>query len=100
VSEQASTLDLHDAETASLAVAGGGVLALVLGLILGSRLLRVLGLLGTLAGGGLYVRRRYAERSEKIDAATSHIQDELDDLDPVAKAQVLAKLARSDSSDS
>jgi hypothetical protein len=30
-----------------------------------------------------------------MDAAESHIRSELDDLDPVARAQVLADIARS-----
>jgi hypothetical protein len=95
VSEQVRTLQVEDRTTAAVAVAAGGVLALVLGLILGSRVLRVLGLAAALTGGGLYARRRLAERGAKIDAAESRMRSELDDLDPVARAQVLADLARS-----
>jgi hypothetical protein len=91
-------LDLDDGGSDGarpVAIAGGGVLALVLGWLLGSRALRVLGLLAALAGGGLYARGRLAERSEKIDAAESRIRSELDDLDPVARAQILEGLTSS-----
>jgi hypothetical protein len=84
-------------EKTGLVIAGGGAVALVLGMVVGSRVLRLLGLLGALAGGSLYARAKYSERSEKIEEAASHIQSELDDLDPVAQAQVMAKLARPDS---
>jgi hypothetical protein len=73
-----------------------GVLAFALGWIRGSRVLRALGLVLAGGGAGLYVRERIAERTEKIAAAQSHIRSELDDLDPVAKAQVLADIARSE----
>jgi hypothetical protein len=82
-----------DDEKTGLVIAGGGAVALLVGMVVGSRLLRLLGLLGALAGGSLYARAKYSERSEKIDEAASNIQSELDDLDPVAQAQVLAKLA-------
>jgi hypothetical protein len=95
MSEPSRTLDLEGHGAVALAVAGGGVVAVVLGLILGSRVLRLLGLLAAVAGGGLYARERLAKRSEKIDAAETRIRSELDDLDPVARAQVLADVARS-----
>ena len=76
MSEQDGTLDLHDSRTVPLAVAGGGALALVLALILGSRLLGMLGLAGIATGGGLYARERLAKRSEKIDAAETRIRSE------------------------
>jgi hypothetical protein len=73
----------------------GGALVFVLGAARHSRLLRVAGLLATLAAGGLYARRKLAVRRARIDVAESHIRSELDDLDPVARAQVLADIARS-----
>ncbi len=86
--ELQKTLDRVDS-TAAVVAAGAGALAFVLGMIVGSRLLRVLGLATTAAGGGLYARAKLAERSEKIDAAESSIRSTLDDLDPIAKAQIL-----------
>jgi hypothetical protein len=95
VSEQGGrTIDLHDGETEGLAIVAGGMLALVLGWIVHSRVLRVIGFLAAAAGSSLYARAKLAERSEKIDSAESHIRSELDDLDPLAKAEVIAKLAR------
>jgi hypothetical protein len=67
----------------------GGVLALAGGLVLHSRLMSGLGLIATLAGGGLYARVKLAERDEKIEEAESEIRAELDELDPVARAQVI-----------
>ena len=95
MSEPASTLDPDGRSYVPLAVAGGGAAAVVLGWILGSRLLRAVGLLAGGAGVALYARERLAERSAKIDAAEERVRSELDDLDPVARAQVLADLARS-----
>ena len=89
------TLDLQDRETRAIAVGAGGIAALVLGWILGSGLLRLLGFTAVAVGGGLYARERLAERSEKIDAAKESIRSELDDLDPVARAQVLKGVAQS-----
>jgi hypothetical protein len=97
MSDAPSTLDLDDhegREKAAFAVAAGGVVALGLGLIVGSGLLRALGLVGVAAGGGLLVREKLADRAEKIDAAADQIRSELDDLDPVARAQVVADLAK------
>lgn len=94
--EQARALDLDRAETAAVAIGGGGVVALVAGLALGSRALRTVGLLAAVAGAGLFVREKYARRKQKIEEAQSHIRSELDDLDPVARAQVIAGLARSE----
>ena len=76
-----------------VALAGGRILALAIGWIVKSRLLRLIGLLATVAGGGLYARTKIDERSEKIDAAETTIRSTLDDLDPVARAQVLIDLA-------
>ena len=82
-----------DDETVALAVAAGGLFVFLAGLIFGSRVLRVLGLLAAVAGGGIFAKRKLETRSEKIDAAESRIRSELDDLDPVARAQVLADIA-------
>jgi hypothetical protein len=92
--EPARTRDFKEAETVGIAMAGGGVMALVFSWILGSRALRLLGLLAVVAGGGFYARARLGERHERIETAESHIRSELDQLDPVARAQVLADIAR------
>jgi hypothetical protein len=76
-------------------LAAGGVLVFVLGAARRSTLLRAAGPLATLAACGLYARRKLEVRRARIDVAESHIRSELDDLDPVARAQVLADIARS-----
>jgi hypothetical protein len=86
-------LEPRDRDRAVVALAGGGILALAIGWIVKSRLLRLIGLLAAVAGGGLYARTKVDERSEKIDAAETTIRSTLDDLDPVARAQVLIDLA-------
>jgi hypothetical protein len=96
VSDSIPTLDLEDSDTVALAVGAGGLAALVVGLIVDSRLLRILGLASMIAGGALLVRGKAAERNEKIDEAESTIRSQLDDLDPVARAQVLADIAQSE----
>jgi hypothetical protein len=73
----------------------GGVALFVLGSARRSTLLCAAGLLATLGAGALYARRKLAVRRARIDVAESHIRSELDDLDPVARAQVLADMARS-----
>ena len=55
----------------------------------------MLGLAAAVAGVGLFARAKLTERTEKIQAAESHIRSELDELDPVARAQVLKGLAHS-----
>ena len=92
--EPARTRDFKDAETVGVVIAGSGVTALVLGWILGSRALRLLGFPAVVAGSVLYARARLGERHERIETAESHIRSELDQLDPVARAQVLADIAR------
>lgn len=94
MTDRVSNLDLYDREPVALAVGVGGILALVLGWILGSGVLRLLGLAAAIAGGGLYARGKLAERDEKIEAAASDIRSELDELDPVARAEVLKDLAQ------
>ncbi|HEY7693850.1 MAG TPA: hypothetical protein VH816_16050 [Gaiellaceae bacterium] len=76
-------------------LAAGGVLVFALGSARRSTPVRVAGLLATLAACGLYARRKLEARRARIDVAESHIRSELDELDPVARAQVLADLARS-----
>jgi hypothetical protein len=95
VNERVNNFDPRDRETAAVALAGGGILAFAIGWIVKSRLLRLIGLLASLAGGGLYARTKVEERGEKIDAAETTIRSTLDDLDPVARAQVLIDLAGS-----
>jgi hypothetical protein len=77
------------------ALCAGGVLVFVAGTARRSTFLRVAGLVVTLAGCGSYARRKRQARRAKIDVAESNIRSELDDLDPVARAQVLADIARS-----
>ena len=96
VSEPGSTLDLDEGGNGAVAVAAGGILALALGWALDSGVLRVLGLGAAAVGGGLYVREKLAERDEKIHATEKQIRSELDELDPVARAQILDGLGRSD----
>ena len=96
MSDRIPTIDLEDGDTVALAVGAGGLVGLVVGLIVDSRLLRLLGFVSMVAGGGLLVRGKLAERSEKIDEAKSAIHSQLDDLDPIAKAQVLADIAQSE----
>jgi hypothetical protein len=95
VSEHIRTLELED-ETVALALAAGGTLAFVLGVIAGSRLLRLAGIGTAVAGAGLYARKQLAERSERMGEAESEIRSELADLDPVARAQVLKDVAQSE----
>ena len=85
----------EDAETVALTLGAGGAVALVVGGMFDSGLLRVLGLAAAVAGVGLFARAKLTERTEKIEAAESHIRSELDELDPVARAQVLKGLAHS-----
>ena len=97
MSDQVSSLDAQDGETVALAVGAGGVLALIGGWILDSGLLRAVGLIAAIAGGGLFAREKLAERRQKLDKAETDIRSELDKLDPVARAQVLKDVAQPDS---
>jgi hypothetical protein len=81
-------------QVAGLVLALAGAIAFILGLVRHSRLLRALGLVLALAGGGFLARSKLSRRSERIDAAETTIRDELADLDPVARAQVLADMTR------
>jgi hypothetical protein len=95
VSEPGPTLGRDDQETLALAISASGAAALVIGWIIGSRLLRILGLGSAVAGGVFYTRIKLAERNEKIETAEDEVRSALDDLDPVARAQVLADAAKS-----
>jgi uncharacterized membrane protein len=75
--------------SAAVVVAGAGGLAFGLGLGFRSKVLRMFGLLVAVSGGALYARAKWAERAEKIDVAESDIRATLDDLDPIARAQIL-----------
>jgi hypothetical protein len=77
-----------------MAVGAGGLLAFLLSWTLDSRILRVLGLGAAVAGGALYAREKLAERAEKIEAAEGAVRSTLDDLDPVARAQVMMDIVR------
>jgi hypothetical protein len=79
---------------APLIFGAAGLVVLGLGVIVGSRTLKLVGAAGAVAGAGLYARERYAARGEKIDAAEDSIRSTLDDLDPVARAQVLIDVAK------
>jgi hypothetical protein len=95
VNERLRKLDPGDDQRPGIALAAGGIVVVVLGSVFHSRVVRALGFLAAAGGAGLYARARLAKRSEKIDAAESHIRSQLDDLDPIAKAQVIAKLTES-----
>jgi len=79
-----------------MAVGAGGMLAFLLSWIVHSRILRVLGVGAAVAGGALYARGKYAQRAERIEEAEETVRSALDDLDPVARAQVLIDIARPD----
>jgi hypothetical protein len=83
-------------ESPGVAIVGGGLLLFLLGLLLGRRSLRVLGVGAALAGGALVARDKFEVRTEKIDLATSTVRSALDDLDPIARAQVIDEIVRSD----
>jgi hypothetical protein len=85
-------LDLSESQGAL--VAGGGIAVFLLSRIVGSSFVRAIGFLAAIAGAGLYARARFVMRNKRIEEAASHIRSELDDLDPIAKAQVIADLAQ------
>jgi len=85
--------DGGDVPAAALGV--GGIIVFAVGMARGSTFLRAAGLIAAAGAFGLFARRKRAARRAKIDEAESHIRSELDDLDPVARAQVLADIARS-----
>src|SRR5262249_20874470 len=86
--------DEEDRAATAVAVAAGGTFVLRLGWAVHSRAVRLAGLAATLAGAGLYVRGRLEVRHQKIEAAESSVAEALDDLDPIARAQVLKDAAR------
>jgi len=95
VSEPGPARDLEQQETLALVVSAGGAAALVIGWIIHSRFLRILGLGSAVAGSVFYARSKLAERNEKIETAEDDVRSALDGLDPVARAQVLADAAKS-----
>jgi hypothetical protein len=95
VSEPGPARDRDDQETLALAISASGAAALVIGWIISSRLLRFLGLGSAVAGSAFYTRIKLAQRNQKIKTAENEVRSALDDLDPVARAQVLADAAKS-----
>ena len=83
-------------ERAALAVGAGGIFAFLLSWIVHSKFLRLLGLGAAVAGGAFYAREKFAERAKRIDEAEESVRSAIDDLDPVARAQVLFDVARPD----
>jgi hypothetical protein len=82
------------ARRAALALGGAGIATFVAGVSFGSRTARLVGLAGAVAGAALYARERLAARSRRIAEAESSIRSTLDDLDPVAKAQVIKDMTQ------
>jgi hypothetical protein len=95
VNDTGMPLGLDDRERLAVTVGGSGLGVFLLGIVLRSRLLRLLGLGAALTGGALYAREKLAERGTRIDEAETAVRSALDDLDPVARAQVLMDVARS-----
>ena len=46
------------------------------------------------AGGALYGRQKFVQRAKKIEEAEGAVRSTLDELDPVARAQVMMDIAR------
>jgi hypothetical protein len=92
---QHSTFRPDEGDVPAAVLGAGGALVFVLGSARHSTPLRAAGLLATACACAVYARRKLEVRRAKIDVAESHIRSELDDLDPVARAQVLADMARS-----
>ena len=82
----------HD-ETTVVALGAAGAFVFGLGVAVDSRALRLLGLGAAGAGAIILARERLEERGRKIDAAEDSIKSTLDELDPVARAQVLKGIA-------
>jgi hypothetical protein len=83
-------------ERTALAVGAGGIFAFLLSWVVHSRILRLLGFGAAVTGGAFYARQKFAERAERIDEAEDAVHAAIDDLDPVARAQVLIDVARPD----
>jgi hypothetical protein len=86
-------------EGPAVTVAAAGALLMLLGWIFGLRFLRLLGIGTALAGGALFAREKLAAREEKIAEAETAVRSALDDLDPIAKAQVIEEIVRSELAD-
>lgn len=95
VTGQHGTFGPDGGDVPAAVLAAGGVVAFMFGAARRSTPLRAAGLVAALAAVGLYARRKFEVRRARMDVAESHIRSELDDLDPVARAQVLADIARS-----
>jgi hypothetical protein len=76
------------------ALGTGGIIVFLLGIARGSRILRALGFGAFLAAGAVFARGLKAERDARMEEATEAARSALDDLDPIARAQVLEALAR------
>lgn len=83
----------YDDTKLALGLAAGGAAGVLLGWIFGWRLFRIAGWIAAAVGLGLFAKGKFEDRQERVDAATASIRSELDDLDPVARAQVLADVA-------
>jgi HAMP domain-containing protein len=58
------------------------------------RLLRLLVVVAVLVGVALYLREWLAERDRKLHEAEDTVKSALDDLDPIARMQVLKDVAK------
>ena len=81
-------------ERTAMAVGAAGSLAFLLSWIVHSKILRVVGLGAAVVGGAFYARQKFAQRADKIEAAEGAVRSTLEDLDPVARAQVMMDIAR------
>ena len=88
--DQSSDSVSHTKEVGGLLVAGGVIGAVLLKILGGRRVLGWLAVAGMI-GGGLFLL--VYERRASINTATERIEEDLDGLDPLAKAQVLKTVA-------
>ena len=88
--DQSSDSVSHTKEVGGLLVAGGVIGAVLLKIRGGRRVLEWLAV-AAMIGGGIFLL--LYERRQHIDIATQRIEEELDGLDPLAKAQVLKTVA-------
>ena len=57
-------------------------------------MLRLFVVVAALVGVALYLREWYAERNRKLHEAEDTVKSALDDLDPIARMQVLKDVAK------